>query len=343
MLSDATPAEAQQHAASAELDVAVILVSWNTRELLLGSLAALPRALGKLRAAVWVVDNGSSDGSVAAVQARYPAVRLLVNATNVGFAAANNQPIAASVSRYVVLLNSDTAAEPESIARLVAFADEHQQAGMVGGLLLNPDGSFQASFSDFPSLHSELLSSSGLGPRLYGRWYPSYGPRASTAARQVACIPGACMLVRRAAIDAVGLMDEAYFMYSEETDWCWRMARSGWQTWYLPEARIRHYGGQSTQQVRFAMAQALYRSKVRFFQQHYGALPATTLRALLVAIDYAKWLLRRWRARRQDRTSIRPPLRWADLGSVAAEQAGRTQRSSAAMLLGSGARSEEQR
>lgn len=305
-----------------EFDVAVIVVSWNTRELLLGCLAALPRALGSLRAAVWVVDNGSHDGSVAAVQAVYPATQIIANQRNVGFAAANNQAIVASQSRYVLLLNSDTLAEPDSIARLVAFADEQPAVGAVGGLLCNPDGSFQASFSDFPSLWSELLSCSGIGPRLFGRWYPSYGPRRSTRPRRVACIPGACMLVRRAALAEAGLMDEHYFMYSEETDWCRRIWQAGWQLWYLPTARIRHYGGQSTRQVRQPMVRALYRSKVRFFRKHYGALPATTLQALFVGMSYAKWLARHSWARGRAEAAIEP-LRWRDLSSPPERAIGR--------------------
>lgn len=308
-----------------ECDVAVIVVSWNTRDLLLGCLAALPEALGGLRASVWVVDNNSQDDSLAAVEAAYPETRIIRNCTNVGFAAANNQAIQASTSRYVLLLNSDTEAEAESIARLVAFADQHPRAGVVGGRLHNPDGSFQASFSDFPSLHSELLSSSGIGPRLFGRWYPSYGPRESTWPRRVECIPGACMLVRRTTLAQVGLMDEAYFMYSEETDWCRRIWQAGWELWYLPTARIRHYGGQSTRQMRQPMVRALYRSKVRFFRKHYGALWATTLQALFVAMSYAKWLVRRSAARGRAVADVPPPLRWRDLSQPQAGS-GRIQR-----------------
>ncbi|HEX9373634.1 MAG TPA: glycosyltransferase family 2 protein, partial [Roseiflexaceae bacterium] len=152
-------------------DVSIILVSWNTRDLLLACLASLPAALGGLHADVWVVDNGSADGSVAAVRERYSAARLIENGGNPGFAAANNQAIDASAGRYALLLNSDTVATPGSIERLVRFADEHPLAGIVGARLLNPDGSFQASFADFPSLRSELLSVTGLGPRLFGRWY----------------------------------------------------------------------------------------------------------------------------------------------------------------------------
>jgi GT2 family glycosyltransferase len=297
------------------IDVSIILVSWNTRDLLLACLASLPGAVGALRADVWVVDNGSADGSAAAVRAGYPSVNLIVNARNAGFAHANNQAIAASAGRYVLLLNSDTVAAPGAIERLVGFADAHPAAGCVGPRLLNPDGSFQGSFADFPSLASELLSASGLGVRLIRREYPSYGPRQSRAARRVGYIQGACMLVRRAAIAQIGPMDEQYFMYSEEVDWCLRLQRAGWEIWYTPDAQIVHYGGQSTRQVRRAMVQALYRSKVRFFQKYYGSAAAALLRGALVLVLRSKWLLGL-------RADAGPPIGWRDLGGPAAGPGG---------------------
>jgi GT2 family glycosyltransferase len=311
---------------TAPIDVSIVLVSWNTRDLLLACLDSLPDALGVLCADVWVVDNASADGSAAAVRAWRPAegklpVQLIENQHNAGFAAANNQAIVASAGRYILLLNSDAIARPGSIERLVRFADERPNAGLVGAMLLNPDGSYQGSFADFPSLRSELLSASGLGERLFGRWYPNYGPGHAQAARQVDYIQGACMLARRAAVDQVGLLDEAYFMYNEETDWCLRMRRAGWENWYVPGARIVHYGGQSTRQARHAMMQALYRSKVRFFRKHYGPLPAALLRAGFVAVLRAKWLVLALlaAARRTAGGSARvgPPIRWRDLRSQA--------------------------
>jgi len=294
-------------------DVSIILVSWNTRELLLGCLESLSAAVGTLRTDIWMVDNGSTDGSVAAVRERFPLVRLLENDGNPGFAAANNQAIAASAGRYTLLLNSDTIAEPASIERLVRFADGQPTAGIIGARLLNRDGSFQASFADFPSLRSELLSVTGIGPRLFGRWYPSYGPRRSQMARRVDWIQGACMLARRAAIEQAGPMDEQYFMYNEEIDWCMQMWRAGWEVWYLPEARIVHYGGQSTRQIRHAMVQALYRSKVRFFRKHYGPAAAFALQSVFVAVLRVKWLIRTLAAR--ERSSAGAPIGWHDLQS----------------------------
>jgi N-acetylglucosaminyl-diphospho-decaprenol L-rhamnosyltransferase len=306
----------------AAIDVSIVLVSWNTRDLLLACLKSLPDAIGSLHADVWVIDNGSADDSVAVARTWCPtSVELLVhtieNEQNVGFAAANNQAIVASIGRYILLLNSDTVAQPGSIERLVRFADERPNTGLVGAMLLNPDGSYQGSFADFPSLHSELLSASGLGARLFGGWYPNYGPDQAQVARQVDYIQGACMLARRVAVEQVGLLDEAYFMYNEETDWCLRMRRAGWATWYAPSARIVHYGGQSTKQVRHAMVQALYRSKVRFFHKHYGLLPAVFLRAGFIALLRAKWIVLALVATARRGARVGPPIRWRDLQSQA--------------------------
>lgn len=291
------------------LDLAIILVSWNTRTMLLACLAALPAAVGDLEYEIWVVDNGSHDGSVEAVAHHFPAVHIIANPENHGFAAANNQALRVSSGRYALLLNSDTIAYPGSIERLVDFADSQPRAGLVGGLLLNPDGSFQYSFATFPSLSSELLSASGLGERLIFRGFPSYPPQRSQQVRQVQVIPGACMLARRSAVQQVGLMDEDYFMYSEEPDWCLRMQRAGWQIWYLPAARIMHYGGQSTRQVKVAMVEALYRSKVRFFRKHYHRTYA-----LFFCLSLWKILRLRWFVRSTIlRQPLGPPMTWRKL------------------------------
>lgn len=294
-------------------DVAIILVSWNTRELLLACLESLQASIGTLTAEVVVVDNGSSDGSVEAIRTRFPEVKLIANGRNLGFAGANNQGMRASTGRYALLLNSDTIAPLGSIERLVRFADARPRAGMVGGLLLNPDGTFQYSFADFPTLASELLSASGLGERLIARSFPSYSPARSHRSCRVQVIPGACMLARRSAFEQVGLMDEGYFMYSEEPDWCLRMDRAGWETWYVPEAPIIHYGGQSTRQVRHEMLRALYRSKVRFFRVHYGTPQAAILCAALVVILYTRWLMRGVVLRQE----VGPVLGWRQLWASA--------------------------
>lgn len=262
---------------------------------------------------MWVVDNASSDGSVAAVRARFPNARIIANPANTGFAAANNQAIAASDGRYVLLLNSDTVAPPGSIERLVRFADAHPRAAIVGPQLRNGDGSFQGSCAGAPTLLSEALSVTGLGVRIFGAWYPNYSPRRGRHAQQAGYVQGACMLARRAAIDAAGLLDEGYFMYSEETDWCLRMQRAGWQVWFTPDAAIVHYGGQSTRHVQHAMVQALLRSKIRFFRKYYGPLQGNLLQALFVAARRTRRLGQAARRVVTPSAPLDPPIRWRDL------------------------------
>jgi GT2 family glycosyltransferase len=239
------------------------------------------------------VDNASSDDSVAAIRDGFPHEQVIANDRNVGFAAANNQGILASSGRYVLLLNSDTIMTPGSLSALVAFADQRPAAGVVGPMLVNPDESFQTGPTPFPSLWTELLSVTGLGRRLTYRGYPSKSLHRSLHDQATDYVVGACMLARREAIEAVGVLDESYFMYSEEPDWCWRMRKGGWSTWYTSGARVVHFGGQSTGQVRDAMLIALYRSKVRFFRRHRGAWSAGALAGCFVVVSRARRMVRR--------------------------------------------------
>ncbi len=294
-------------------DVDIILVSWNTRDLTLQCLDSLADSVSPYRMSVLVIDNASQDDSVISIEQQHPEVQLIRNTDNRGFAAANNQGIQAGQGRYVLLLNTDTIAHPQAIAKLISFADTHKRAGMIGPMLLNPDGSYQGSFAAQPTLLSELLSATGLGVRIFGHWFPNYGPSKAAIAQQAGYIQGACMLVRREALDQVGLLDEQYFMYSEEPDWCYRMAQSGWEIWYTPDACITHYGGQSTRQRRHEMMVILYRSKVRFFMKHRGKTYAVLFCGLLLTILRAKQLVNYLREPRQKVCWIS----WRDLRPLA--------------------------
>ena len=291
-------------------DVSVVIVSWNTRALTTACLASLPDAAGTMPWDAWVVDNASTDDSVTAIRLEFPNVRLVANTANMGFAAANNQGILACAGRYVLLLNSDTVMPSGSLAALVRFADARPAAGVVGPMLVNPDGSYQSGPTPFPSLKTEFLSVTGIGRRLTHRGYPSRGARASQTAQRTDYVVGACMLARREAIDGVGLLDERYFMYSEEPDWCWRMRSGGWETWYTPDARITHFGGQSTRQVRDAMIVALYRSKVRFFLLHRGPTSARMLVALFTVISWVRLAVRRLLGLTPPGVALRPKELW---------------------------------
>ncbi|MEK7788059.1 MAG: glycosyltransferase family 2 protein [Chloroflexota bacterium] len=269
-------------------DVSIIIVNWNTRDMLADCLNSIALTAGKLRVETIVVDNNSTDGSQAMVQERFPEARLIQNRQNVGFAKANNQAMAVMQGRYALLLNSDALATPGSIQALIELADSQPRAGLVGAQLVNPDGSFQASHTPFPSLWQEFLILTGLGRLLHGRWYPSRGPEEAKGPQKVDYVEGACMLVRREAFQQVGGLDEGYFMYAEEVDWCYAMKKGGWQVWYHPASRIVHFGGGSSKNRRPQREADLYRSRVRFFRKHYGNAPASALKVLIYSLTAVK-------------------------------------------------------
>jgi N-acetylglucosaminyl-diphospho-decaprenol L-rhamnosyltransferase len=270
------------------MDLSVAIVNWNTRGLLAECLASIYQHPPDCAFDIWVVDNASTDGSVEMLAEKYPAVHAVANAENVGFARANNQAIALSTGRYVLLFNSDAAATPGSLGALVSLAQVQPRAAIVGARLLNPDGSFQAGGTPFPTLWRELLILSGAGRLFFGRWYPSAGSQVELGPHRVDYVEGACLLVRREAIQAVGGMDEGYFMYAEEVDWCMAMKCAGWQVWYQPEARIIHHGGASSRSRRPQREADLYRSRVRFFRKWYGAGAARLLKVLILSFTAVK-------------------------------------------------------
>jgi GT2 family glycosyltransferase len=291
----------------AAVDLSVIIVNWNTRELLAAGLASIYAHPPAGPFDVWVVDNASTDGSAALVRERFPQVRLIANPDNRGFAAANNQAIAASAGRYVVLFNSDALALPDSLAAMVRFLDAHPAVGAVGPKLLNRDGSFQASYARFPNLLSELALLTGVAKWWLGPYAPSPRPAPGEQPHRVDWVAGAALMVRRTAIDQVGLLDEGYFLYSEETDWCWRLGHAGFPVWYLPDVQIIHQHGASSQQQSARSYGLLYQSKLRFFARHYGALAAGLLRVSFLAGAAARLLI--WRALALLRPAARPRLR----------------------------------
>lgn len=295
------------------MDLSIIVVNWNTRELLAQCLQSVYDTVQDVDFEILVVDNASADGSAEMVRCSFPQVRLIGNERNVGFVRANNQAIRVSQGRYILLLNSDTVLLPGALSQMVHFMDCHSDAGAAGPKLINPDHSFQASYADFPTLLKESLIAFGLGRWLYGPYCPSPPPYPGERARAVDWVAGACLMVRREVVDTVGPLDEDYWMYSEETDWCYRIRRAGWRVYYLPEIEIIHLGGASSSKRRPEMVAQLYRSKLRFFSKHRGMLQASVLRAVVVCASLAKavrvaalgWLpARRGRVREDTRTAL---------------------------------------
>jgi GT2 family glycosyltransferase len=257
------------------MDLSVIIVNWNTMDLLCQCIDSLPQALKKIDTEVFVVDNASTDGSVAAVRGKFPGVKLIENQVNLGFARANNQAISLSSGEYALLLNPDTQVKNEAITQMLSFVNNHPEAGLVGAQLLNSDGSKQNSIANFPSLATELLNKSLL------RWlFPQKFPgkeRVYPVPVEVDSVIGACMLVRRKAVEQVGLLDEEFFLFLEETDWCYRMKKAGWKIYHIPQAEILHFQGKSAEAEKRKARIEYYRSRYHYFRKNKGRLQSLVL------------------------------------------------------------------
>ncbi len=275
-----------------DVDVSIVIVSYNVRDLLARCLDSVvsqqriisspadvlghsqtPTSNRRLATEVFVVDNASVDDSAAMVRARFPSVCLIENRDNRGFSAANNQAFAQSRGRYVMMLNPDTEVRSGALETLVAFMDAHPEAGACGGRLVYSDGAFQHSAFGFPSLFQIWLDFFPLNWRLTdSRWNGRY-PRSGYARDEPFEVDhplGADLLVRRATAEQVGWLDECFFIYCEEIDWCMRIKRAGWGIWCVPRAEIVHHEAQSTRQVRGRMFVELWRARVRLFEKHYS-------------------------------------------------------------------------
>jgi N-acetylglucosaminyl-diphospho-decaprenol L-rhamnosyltransferase len=316
--------------------IGVVIVSFNTCDLLRGCLESLRGCALSLR--VVVVENGSRDDSAAMTRACFPEAELIVLEQNVGFAAGTNvglrrvgewasgrvgewandqrntmqslshRPVAPSpyhpLPDYVLLLNPDTIVHPGAIEALAAFLDAHPRVGAVGPRLLNTDGTVQPAAFRFPTLAMTFLDlfppGEVLPGRLYNSWWHGRYPCERDAEQPFPIDHplGACILARRAVVEQVGMLDERFFMYAEEVDWCYRIRRAGWSIWQQPRAHVTHVGGAATSQFRSRMLIALYDSRLRFFRKHYQRsfirwnmriVRAGMLRATLLAWrDYAR-------------------------------------------------------
>ena len=267
------------------VDVSIIIVSWNTRDILCNCLESVYKQTRKVDFEVIVIDNASVDGSVEMVKNKFHSVNLIANSRNRGFAAANNQGIAIAKGRFVLLLNSDTITLDDAISKTVSFADDNPDAAVVACKVLNPDKTLQPTCFMFPSILNMVLSSSyiyKLFPRskFFGRQHMTWWNRDDV--REVDAATGCYMLVRREAIEQVGVMDERFFVYGEETDWCYRFHKAGWTVLFTPAAEIIHLHGASTEQRKSEMTLQRRGSVLLFWKKHRGCFAYGTA-CLLVA------------------------------------------------------------
>ncbi len=267
------------------IDLSIVVVNWNVRDHLRRCLISI-FAAGPTGLEVIVVDNASTDGSPDMIRAEFPRVTLIANRDNRGFPAANNQGLAAARGRFVMTLNPDTEIVGEALARLIAYLDAHPGVGALGPQLLNPDDSIQSSRRRFPTFATALFESTwlqGRAPRGVLRHY-YVDDVAAEVEQEVDWVTGACIVVRREALDAVGGFDESFFMYSEELDWCRRIKSAGWKIVYLPGAQVMHHAGKSSEQAVAARHIHFQTSKVRYFRKYHGWFAASVLRVFLLAM-----------------------------------------------------------
>lgn len=270
-------------AAGLEAMISIVIVSYNTRDLLRDCLHSLPAAAQGLDYEVFVVDNTSTDGTVEMLRAEFPGVSVIVNAANVGFATANNQGLELARGTYLLLLNPDTVMQADSLRTLYDWMTTRPHVGAAGPRLLNGDGSLQRSAYHFPRpgmLLLEQLSAATLLKKLPGFGQIYLGAWAHDRPRGVDWLVGACLLLRKEALAATGLLDPDFFMYGEEIDLLKRMSDQGWQTWLVPAARVVHYGGASSTQVGILAGVQATRGMYQFYRKHYG--PRALLAAQLV-------------------------------------------------------------
>jgi GT2 family glycosyltransferase len=270
--------------------LSVIIVNWNTRDLLADCLESIAANAPAYSYEIIVVDNASADDSVGMIKTRFPHVTLIENSGNPGFAQANNQAIARSGGRYVLLLNPDTVVLPDALDKLVDFMDRHPRAGAAGSRLFSADGSLQISCYPYPTLFRELWRLSHLDAIHPIAEYDMSRWSVDTP-REVEAIQGSCLMLRREALDQVGLLDESFFMYSEEVDLCLRIRLGGWPLYWVPQSRVIHYGGQSSKLVADEMFLQLYRGKVQYFRKHTRPLVVALYKLVLLAAACARVVL----------------------------------------------------
>lgn len=257
-----------------------MIVNWNTGTLLARCLDSVFADAAGLDLEVFIVDNASTDHSLDIVRAQFKQVKLIENRVNNGFARANNQALQQCTGRYCMLLNPDTVVKPGAIGTLISYMEKHPGVGATGPMMLNPDNSLQFSCSPAPTLRRETRRLLHF-PGVRGDGYYPMDRWDTVTPHKVDILLGACILLRHEVLESIGLLDEAYFMYTEEVDLCYRVGKAGWEIVWVPLAQVIHYGGQSTQQASAEMFLHLYGSKMIFFRKHQGKLAARYYKLLL--------------------------------------------------------------
>ncbi len=286
-----------------QLDLAIVIVNYNTRELLGDCLDSIFESHGDFTYQVCVVDNNSSDGSAGLARESFPQVRLIESQVNGGYAYANNLGLRAmgfdnsqssilnsQLPRHVLLLNPDTILPPSALQQMLAFMDAHHEAGAAGPRLVLPDGQLdRACRRSFPTPEIACYRLTGLSflfpqSRRFGRYNLSYLDPAETT--EVDSVVGAFMMVRGKAVEQVGLLDESFFMYGEDLDWAYRIKQAGWKIYYNADVTVLHYkeaASKGKRAIRLKTRYEFYRAMHLFYHKHYEATTPFWLRGLVLA------------------------------------------------------------
>lgn len=267
------------------LDVSIIIVNWNTRKLLQNCLTSVYEQTGDVKYEIIVVDNGSTDDSMEMVKKNFPLVNIIENAENLGFARANNIGIRKSKGRYICLINSDITILGDCIGRLKAFMDSRPTVGMAGPKILNPDRTIQHSCRHFPSIWNNLCQSLGLNhifpkSEFFSDWIMDYWSYDSI--RSVDALSGCFLMVRRKALDEVGLLDEDFFIYGEDLDWCRRFHKAGWDIVFYPETEAVHLIGASSASAPVKFYLELQKAALRYWRKHHGRIGKVSYSAIIL-------------------------------------------------------------
>ncbi|WP_141336617.1 glycosyltransferase family 2 protein [Paenibacillus sp. tmac-D7] len=255
------------------MDLSIVIVNYNTCELTLNCLQSVFSSITDYEYEVILVDNDSSDLSVQSIRQQFSRVHLIANTANVGFSKANNQGIYIANGRYVLLLNSDTVVQPDTLDIMIRFMDEHPRVGTSGCKVVLPNGELdKACKRGFPTPSASFYYAFGISklfpnvPR-FNQYQLSYlDPDKDYP---VDCLVGAFMMVRRETIDQVGMLDEDFFMYGEDIDWCYRIKEAGWGIHYYPYTQITHYKGASSRRKPFKIIYEFHRAMYLFHKKHY--------------------------------------------------------------------------
>lgn len=293
--------------------VSVIIVSWNACDYLVRCLDSLTPEVCVYPMEIIVVDNASSDGSPNCVERRYPHVRLVRSASNLGFAKANNIGIAHSRGRYLALINSDVKVLSDCLTRLVDYCEQNAEAGIAGPRVLGGDGKLQRSCRGFPGVWNMLCRALALdsffpGGKLFTGYSLRHWPQDSL--RPVDILSGCFWLIRKDALARVGLLDESFFMYGEDMDWCRRFWKHGWQVVFVPAAEAIHYGGGSSANAPVRYYIERQRADLQYWGKHHS-IPATAcffliscLHMALRIVGYGAVLILSKRQRQSNRTKL---------------------------------------